>query len=147
VTSDAEHASRSALPALESTPVNECDAAPASKRDSAPGRLLTRTAVDEPCDVEQRISTGDIADELGCDRSAVSALLAAGDIPRPRPTRGRPRRAELSGDHDWLRRRYLDTGASLRELVVEIGATAGPPRRLPTSSYQRGHQLPAGESA
>jgi DNA-directed RNA polymerase specialized sigma24 family protein len=73
--------------------------------------------------VEQRISVGDIAEELGCDGSTVIAALAAAGIPRPRPTRGRPRRFAELGDHDWLRRRYLDEGASLRELAVEIGCS------------------------
>jgi hypothetical protein len=60
--------------------------------------------------VEQRISVGDIAEELGCDWSTVIAALAAAGIPRPRPTRGRSRRFAELGDHDWLRRRYLDEG-------------------------------------
>jgi hypothetical protein len=60
---------------------------------------------------------------VGCSpRAALSALTASG-IPRPRPTRGRPRRFAESGDHDWLRPRYLDEGASLRELAIEIGCS------------------------
>jgi hypothetical protein len=73
--------------------------------------------------VEHRISVRDIADELGCDRSTVIAALAAAGIPRPRPTRRRPRRFAELADHDWPRRRYLDEGASQRELAVEIGCS------------------------
>jgi hypothetical protein len=73
--------------------------------------------------VERRISVGDIADELPCDGSTVIAALAAVGIPGPRPTRGRPRRFAELGDHEWLRRRYLDEEASQQELAVEIGCS------------------------
>src|SRR3954468_1948315 len=73
--------------------------------------------------VEQRISVRDIANELGCDRSTVIAALAAAGIPRPAQTRGGRRRFTQLGDHDWLRRRYLEDGASLQELAVEIGCS------------------------
>lgn len=39
----------------------------------------------------------------------------------PRQTRGGRRQFTALGYHDWLRRRYVDEGASQRELPLEIG--------------------------
>jgi AraC-like DNA-binding protein len=66
-------------------------------------------------------SLGDIAAELGCDRTTVRDALTAAGI----PLKGRiyQRRYPRLGDHDWLRQRYLDEGASLADLAAEIGCS------------------------
>ena len=69
--------------------------------------------------------------QVGLDGVAlvVIAALVAAAIPHPPQTRGTPRRFAQLGDHDWLRHRYLEEGASLQELAVEIGCSIRAVRR------------------
>ena len=86
---------------------------------SRPGQLddpgwLTRRYVTDGA------SQADIADEVGCDPSTVSAALTRHGI----PTRlaGRPRPGQLD-DPGWLTRRYVTDGASTRAIADEVGCS------------------------
>ncbi len=64
-------------------------------------------------------SQADIADEVGCSRSAVSAALTRHGIPT-RPA-GPPSRHRQLDDRSWLTRRYVTDGASQADIADEVG--------------------------
>jgi hypothetical protein len=88
------------------------------RRRHLPGRSKTRRwtlpVAGRPAWLRQRhvldgVRADDIAAELGCDPSTVRAALRAAGIPR---LGWGSTRLQLA-DHEWLRRRYLQDGASM----------------------------------
>lgn len=62
----------------------------------------------------------DVEAALGTIRTRAAAVRR---LTPPQPTRRGLRRFTELGDHAWLGRRYLEEGASFRELAEEIGCS------------------------
>lgn len=71
--------------------------------------------------IELLRSSQEIADEVGCTRSAVCRALKRHGL----DTRKRTSKFALLNNESWLRRKYIDDQKSLPEIAEEIGATVG----------------------
>jgi transposase-like protein len=67
-------------------------------------------------------SVNSIARTTGVDRTTVRRAMRRAGIVNPQADRGR-RPVELD-DADWLRRRYVDAGMSMRAIAEEVGAAS-----------------------